>query len=534
MKMEYPKYFEFDDFVRLKKILPDYMPNEGNIREPNDIHMDRYYTQNFFYSMYIRPFGLDYIKEKAKDITDEHLKAWIDDALENLPEFIEKAIDDSKERISDILDDLNMDYLEDKLIELFQPYMPFILIFDSIKFGIDNLDLKDFQYYYILFMLLIRDEFPNDWIEDYKWYYNRCQRKESCKYYVDCSKYKKCTREVYWHHVPDRYYSHIEERYEGFIKNFDEYIKKDTETYKTEFNEFHNKYINAFLKWVSPEEKNKALAKLQEVFTQINQTNLFKKKLSIDNFGKQKPLTGIFLIKWNKVDFFDGYYLVWHPSVPYQKAVPLKVIDPNSRKIFNEINTLFLNKLEPLCVEAKDGKIIQVLNQTKLNDCITLMEHHVTMPDLKKKKNQPEIEKKEITIHEAQEICHKLKSQFLDYLCSKQLEDYNVICCIEHRVNATQALACEYSFIFTVKETNDKLYLAYENSSESRCTYIFPIAKDSWNEGIDRLYDFFASNAVNKRQLLALRHVDLELPGNYEYRRVLHSDFGSWVAKIHL
>ena len=71
--------------------------------------------------------------------------------------------------------------------------------------------------------------------------------------------------------------------------------------------------------------------------------------------------------------------------------------------------------------------------------------------------------------------------------------------------------------------------LAYEKSSESRCTYLLPVAQYSWNESIEKIYDFFASNEVNKHQLMASSLVDLRLPCNYEYQRILHSDYLFWV-----
>ena len=71
--------------------------------------------------------------------------------------------------------------------------------------------------------------------------------------------------------------------------------------------------------------------------------------------------------------------------------------------------------------------------------------------------------------------------------------------------------------------------LAYEKSSESRSTYLLPVAQYSWHESIEKIFDFFASNEVNKRQLMASRLVALRPPGNYEYQRILHSDYLSWV-----
>ena len=206
----------------------------------------------------------------------------------------------------------------------------------------------------------------------------------------------------------------------------------------------------------------------------------------------------------------------------------------DSRKAFNDIINLFLNKLPPLYVEAKNGQIILVLNKENLSSCISIMEHKVNRPDIlyKKKSNSSKTEKKELTSSEAKSFCKKLKSRYLDYLCSKHLDKYKVICCVEHCVNSTGIVSCEYSFIFTIKENTYNLYLAYENASASRCTYILPIYRNSWQESIEKIYNFFASNEVNKRQSMASRLVDLKLPGNYEYQRILHSDYLKWVDKI--
>ena len=147
-------------------------------------------------------------------------------------------------------------------------------------------------------------------------------------------------------------------------------------------------------------------------------------------------------------------------------------------------------------------------------------------------KERPKIKKKEISSSEASKLCKEFKSRFLDYLCKKQLDEYKVICCVENRVNSDLAVTTEYSFIFTIKESKDLVYLAFENTSDSRCTYVFPIPRRSWEESIDALYAFFASSEVNKRQALSQRLVNLQLPGRYDYIRVLHTDYLKWVDRI--
>ena len=295
----------------------------------------------------------------------------------------------------------------------------------------------------------------------------------------------------------------------------------------------------SFLSIAPKDKKDVLLPKLYESLQQINQSGLFEAKLSLSYdkvlYGEGKPLTGSFFLRWDKVDFYNGFYTLKHPDMPSNKAPLYRVEDSNSRKAFNDISSLFMKKLPPLRVKSKNGRIVKILNKANLSQCISIMEHKVSAPSTVRKKSADHamlVEKKEISKTEAQNICKGLKSRYLDYLCAKQLDGYKVVCCIEHRVNSYGAISCEYSFIFTIKETANRVFLAYENSSESRCTYLLPVAQYSWNKSIEKIYDFFASNEVNKRQLMASRLVDLRLPGNYEYQRILHSDYLSWVDKI--
>lgn len=201
---------------------------------------------------------------------------------------------------------------------------------------------------------------------------------------------------------------------------------------------------------------------------------------------------------------------------------------------FNELSPYFMRKLPPLYVRAAKGQIIEILNGAELKSCVELMESKVGKPKIGKRHQETHkrFEKRQLDAKEAKAFCKDFKSRYIDYLCDKQLDSHKVICCIEQRVNSTGALTSEYAFIFTIKKTESKVYLAYENTTNARCTYLIPVLESGWQEAIDKLYAFFASDEVNKREQLASRLVDLRLPGGYDYRRIMHSDYLSWVDKI--
>ena len=251
--------------------------------------------------------------------------------------------------------------------------------------------------------------------------------------------------------------------------------------------------------------------------------------------NKENPLTGEFYLPWSRVEFYNGFYLLTHPNVPSNIKQFHRIDDKHSRLAFNDIKRYFLERLPPIRVEAKNGKIVKVINEVCLSECTIIMEHEVNAKIEKKVSiDKEKVEKKILTKDEAKSmiLSKDFKSQYLDNLCTQQIENYKVICCIEHRINANGSIHDEYSFIFTIKESKKNLYLAYENANNSRCTYILPVRNGTWEESIDNIYNFFASNEVNKRQQMAAGKIDLKLAGNYDYKRVYHKDYSSWYYTI--
>lgn len=462
-----------------------------------------------FYSRYIYEYRSDLIISQLEAINNETAKTWVKFAISRIPIVTKYENKKFEKRLKNLL--YRIKYNRDDIIDIFRPYMPFMTSIDIYRFATKNLDSSSFHYFYLLLILWYNNDFPIDYTKTYFYNYHNCPKRKICKYKDKCISLKRC--------------------YKTNLHNKDyDYIK--------ELNTFQKNLTLEFLSTVPSNVKGKALVKLYDALQQINQTGLFDGKLSLSYekilYSEGKPMSGHFFLKWDKVDFFDGYYIIKHPDVPFNKVPVYRIMDKDSRKAFNDISNLFLKKLPPLYVEAKNGQIILVLNKENLSSCISIMEHKVNRPDIlyKKKSNSSKTEKKELTSSEAKSFCKKLKSRYLDYLCSKHLDKYKVICCVEHCVNSTGIVSCEYSFIFTIKENTYNLYLAYENASASRCTYILPIYRNSWQESIEKIYIFFASNEVNKRQSMASRLVDLKLPGNYEYQRILHSDYLKWVDKI--
>ena len=507
---------QFDNFKWLLScapILEERFPDEDVLIEREgrgySIGIEENDFVAYFYTQYLRPFDKDFILEKAHELENPSAKAWAMFAIDRAPFVIKRSDEDFEERMEKLGRKLSISF--GQLKGVFKPYMPFLTNYDYFKFAYDNLDKAYYRYFFLLLIDYIGDDYPEDLTKRYP-EFQTCRQKDGCKFFKECMQKRQCYY-IYLNGGAD--YDHAKD-----------------------MNIFQKNLTLEFLRFAPKGLKDKAIVKLYESFRQINQTGLFDSKLCLSYdrvlYIDGKPLTGSFFLRWDKVDFYDGFYLIYHPNVNQREARPYRVEDAQSRCVFNEISRLFMRSLPPIRVQAKNGNIVKVLNRVNLDECVTLMEHKVMKPCLQKNRTivKPQKERRELSSSEAKVLCKEFKSLFLDYLCAKQIETYKVVCCIEHRCNSSGSIADEYSFIFTVKETAHLLYIAYENSADSRCTYLFPIPKDKWMLSVNKLYEYFASNEINKRQQLASHNIRLNLPGGYDYQRIMHNDYLVWVGRI--
>ena len=301
------------------------------------------------------------------------------------------------------------------------------------------------------------------------------------------------------------------------------------------------KYLNFYF-----DATLKAIRKLSIPSNQISQimyqikhkVDVYCERLKIkdniipDESENQISDNGKFQLSWKYVTFTNGYIYLYHPlhqNSPY----PLKYKMENSIGAFNSIQSYFINRLPPISVQAKNGRIIKVLNIEDVEFCIQKL-----TAKYKNRNNRPisripkhKIEKmtqEQITNH-----IHTYKSKYLDWLCSKQLPNYQIYYCLEIKSNVNQQEKDEDAFIFTIKETNQMITLVYENVLESRSSIVFKIRKNRLPNVIQEIHHFFSSNSFNKRELIMQGNVSNEfLFSSNTYWRIMHTNFNSWKSKI--
>ncbi|MCM1518242.1 MAG: hypothetical protein NC117_06355 [Pseudoflavonifractor sp.] len=246
------------------------------------------------------------------------------------------------------------------------------------------------------------------------------------------------------------------------------------------------------------------------------------------------PLSGRFLLSPKYLRFMDGFVWLYHPKFPggADGHLPLKYELKESRKVFSNINHYLLKKLPPIQVEAHNGCIVKVLTPFSLTECIELIEHKSESPNVSKEKAKPTVQRKDFAKSEARTLIKEFKSRYLNYLCASQLDDFKVVCCIEQRTTESGTSATEYSFIFTLKSTPRKTLLIFENVNNSRSTYAVSVDTSSYEDCVDIVFAYFASDILNKRQKMASGELRINHSGIREMKRIFHKDYLTWCDAI--
>lgn len=244
--------------------------------------------------------------------------------------------------------------------------------------------------------------------------------------------------------------------------------------------------------------------------------------------------SGVFIMSAKYIKFNDGFVWIYHPKHPTGEDgyLPLRYELKESRSVYSNISDYITKKLPPILVEANDGRIVKLIGDIQLKECIELIERYTNKPKIAKNQVKPKVERKDLSKQETQVFIRDLKSRYLDYLCASQLDEYKVVCCIEQRITESGACEKEYSFIFTINSDHRKTILVYENAKALRSTYIIEIDTSRYDGCIDNIFAYFASDILNKRQKMANGELNIAYNGIQEMHRIYHKDYLKWCESI--
>ena len=156
------------DFSLLYKIIDKFEsnpPTEKFLSKGNDhnftlnSHKLLYATQ-IFYSSYIRHYGIVQIGNVIKKIKNSRKRKWAEYLLAHSNEIKEFANNNFDLELYDISANLNISY--NLLDSVFSSHRPFMIFNDYLEFGIKNLSDDNFEYFYILLLIFLKDDIDSD------------------------------------------------------------------------------------------------------------------------------------------------------------------------------------------------------------------------------------------------------------------------------------------------------------------------------------------------------------------------------------
>jgi len=255
-----------------------------------------------------------------------------------------------------------------------------------------------------------------------------------------------------------------------------------------------------------------------------------KKKSNFDILNKKD-----WMLDWNCVTFKKGSVVIFSRSDLGFKFKPTEVDAPRSLESFNYLKKYLNERLPPVrCVI--EGLKLTVVDKINFNDAILYFAAASRQSGIKiNRSNSNIITPRKMSFDQAlskaqnmtPEEFKKYKSEYIDFLVSKQCRDYKVIPCIERMVH-TNTDETEYAFMFTLRCKSGKILIIHENVNPDRSTLLFVVNESDYMNSIRSIYNFLQSAEINKRSSLRRGEIDKENAGVISYRSINHEDIYSW------
>lgn len=288
-----------------------------------------------------------------------------------------------------------------------------------------------------------------------------------------------------------------------------------------------NEFCATISKRVIYRRKIYDIATISNIVSKLLKSSDFEYTITYKSFVPNGyPKDGTFLLPWNYVTFYPDYIKIEHPKSGHLFRHELI----GSKTAFNEVSSYFKRKLPPIYVRTKEYQIIGVYIVEMLTDAIDILDSKASAPNMvitpKKRKQYQQMNNDELR----REI-KQLKSKYLDYLSDIQDDDFKLLYCIERKTHPAVDETIEDSFIFTVK-LGRLVVVVHENIDVNRSSIVFYIKPAMYESAIKEIHSFFASNIVNKRQLIARNKVHFKDSGIVAVERIIHADYNSWKRRI--
>jgi hypothetical protein len=281
-------------------------------------------------------------------------------------------------------------------------------------------------------------------------------------------------------------------------------------------------------KKVKPKKRVEAKPHLRK-FIEQEIKELEKKKADL---LKQKEVLSTYTIveiSWDWVSFDDGYVIITNPDGNYRYNLHIL----KAKKIFNHIHKRVEAILPPFKIKyyiaMNEIQLIDTLEFSNVIRYLEIKSKLVALPE-----NIVHQDFHDIISH----LPNKLesyyfplhKTTYLEYLCLNQCDEYKIIPLVETRVSNGQ-ITHEDAFLFTIRgKERDVFLIVWENVNISRASFIFPVAKASYENRINEIFQYICNVTSKKRFTL---HQTKNIPHELQpFWIVNHTTLGAWIHSL--
>ena len=284
-------------------------------------------------------------------------------------------------------------------------------------------------------------------------------------------------------------------------------------------------------------EKFKTELKLKQATTGWTPTESIQPKKEVGN-----NLSDPFKLDWKDINFQNGKYTFFPHKRP-KGLKPLTVKDYMSLECYNYIRNYFEQKLPEISWKYnKKTKEIFIIDEVKLKKAILMIVQEHKQAKIEKRDIIKDDKKGGLTISfttawskaltMSPSSFKKYKSKFIDYLVSKQLEEYRIVPLNESFDYKDACTYTETAFLFSLDMPNNYAMIVLENVNPNRSTLLFYAKKSMYMDVLKAIHSFMQGTTYNKRSELRSKGLSFEGYGITGYSSINHEEFSDWTIQL--
>lgn len=243
------------------------------------------------------------------------------------------------------------------------------------------------------------------------------------------------------------------------------------------------------------------------------------------------------ILDWECVDFYDGYFIVNTPNKGIYNFAPLRIGNPKVRSSFNYIRKYIKEKVPTIFCTIVGGKL-SISTPILIDEAILTFQKMARQKglimDSKESNSALEQDSFKKALSKAAQMTpeefKKYKSKYIDYLVDHQSKTHKILPCVERLAHTTGEMK-EQAFLFTITCKSGNILIVHENVNPDRSTLLFFVKNGSYEISIRHIYDFLQGTDINKRSGIRDKSI-ICFGGIINYCAKDHDDINTWKKAI--